>query len=132
MFGWKNDGTLEIYELGKKMVDVIVMTFIMYLYRLHSEEAWRRASHGGGGGGGGGGGDRLTRRNVPVRSGDSEGPAGNISGLERREKFPSMCAVTSNSYITSKSILSNDDTEVFLGIALTIYFEYSSTEQHPG
>jgi hypothetical protein len=54
-FGWQNDGTMEIYELGKKMVDVIVMTFIMYLYRLHSEEAWRSASHGGGGGGGGGG-----------------------------------------------------------------------------
>ena len=53
--GWHSNGTMEIYELGKNMVDVIAMTFMMYLYRLHSEEAWRSSSHGGGGGGGGGG-----------------------------------------------------------------------------
>lgn len=33
------DGQLEIYELGGEMVDVIVMTFMMVLYRQRDEES---------------------------------------------------------------------------------------------
>ena len=47
--GWRQDGTMEIYGLGKDMVDIIAMTFMMYLYRLHSEEAWHSSNGGGGG-----------------------------------------------------------------------------------
>ena len=32
------DGQLEVYERGKDMVDVIVMTLMMVLYRQHAEE----------------------------------------------------------------------------------------------
>jgi hypothetical protein len=33
------DGILEVYELGKDIVDVIVMTIVMVLYRVHMEES---------------------------------------------------------------------------------------------
>ena len=33
-----HDGTLEIYHSGSQLVDVVVMTFLMYLFRLQFEE----------------------------------------------------------------------------------------------
>ena len=35
--GW--DGILEVYELGKEIVHIIVMTIILVLYRVHMEES---------------------------------------------------------------------------------------------
>lgn len=32
------DGMLEVYELGKDIVHIIVMTLVMVLYRVHTEE----------------------------------------------------------------------------------------------
>ena len=32
------DGILEVYELGKDIVHIIVMTIVMVLYRVHMEE----------------------------------------------------------------------------------------------
>jgi hypothetical protein len=47
-FSYGKDGQMEIFKCGDGMQDVIVMTFLMYLYRKHSEERFFRSLGAGG------------------------------------------------------------------------------------
>ena len=43
---WNKDGEMEIYNVAEEMVDIILITFVMYLYRRQQLKAYGGAVHG--------------------------------------------------------------------------------------